>query len=260
MANYYIDDVQATTEEQAKSLSEESIVIKGHTVYFVILQGYFNYSALVFKNGHHIYYADIYANSYPKDTCISELREKYIEKLNNTLFDDEDFTKPLSSYDEFQRKKHYLYNLFHQRADYVSQFQIIRTEEEREQYRNMISDLDYDPVGMCYTDDMNMINKHIELYQVLAERRTEMEKDYAYLKSAIKYEMYNHEYSINWQADYDVCSCFGTVTYKGNSANELRSYFEQLKFSATQRKAYLDARKEYYEEVNKADEDDEDAS
>jgi hypothetical protein len=33
------------------------------------------------------------------------------------------------------------------------------------------------------------------------------------MESAFLYEMNNHEYAINWQADWDVCSCFGECEY-----------------------------------------------
>ena len=58
--------------------------------------------------------------------------------------------------------------------------------------------------------------------------------------------MFNHEYSINWQADYDTLSVFGRITYKENAT--LTDYFDQLKFNDTQRLAYTAARKEYFSE------------
>lgn len=35
----------------------------------------------------------------------------------------------------------------------------------------------------------------------------------AFAVDAFSYEMANHEYEINWQADYDVCSCFCGCEY-----------------------------------------------
>lgn len=43
---------------------------------------------------------------------------------------------------------------------------------------------------------------------------TELMKDPAFAEEAFYYEMANHEYHINWQGDWDVCSCFGNVEYK----------------------------------------------
>ena len=42
-------------------------------------------------------------------------------------------------------------------------------------------------------------------------------------------------------------SCFGSVEY--HDENGLTGYFDQLHFSDTQRRAYLDARREYYKEM-----------
>ena len=37
-----------------------------------------------------------------------------------------------------------------------------------------------------------------------------------FAEGAFLYEIGNNEYMINWQADYDVCSCFGYVEYQNN--------------------------------------------
>jgi hypothetical protein len=78
-----------------------------------------------------------------------------------------------------------------------------------------------------------------------------MQDDYEYNKEAFLYEMRNHEYGINWQADYDVLSVFGNISYCGEScSNELENYFDQLKFSETRRRAYRDARRKYFAETD----------
>lgn len=69
--------------------------------------------------------------------------------------------------------------------------------------------------------------------------------DYEFAKDAIYYEMCNHEYAINWQADWDVMSCFGNVKYT-DDADDLRQYQDSLQWSETQRRAYADARREYF--------------
>lgn len=60
MKEYTIRDIQAMTEADAATIALEKLDIKGHTVYLVDFGGYFGYSCLVFKNGHHIYYANDY--------------------------------------------------------------------------------------------------------------------------------------------------------------------------------------------------------
>ena len=63
--------------------------------------------------------------------------------------------------------------------------------------------------------------------------------------------MYNHEYYINWEADFDTLSAFGNIDYSEDAT--LESYFEQLGFNETQKKAYRAARKEYYKQVEEND-------
>lgn len=41
-----------------------------------------------------------------------------------------------------------------------------------------------------------------------------MNNDADFAREAFEYEMYNHEYPINWQGDYDVASCFGNCVYE----------------------------------------------
>lgn len=69
-------------------------------------------------------------------------------------------------------------------------------------------------------------------------------KDYDFAKSAFYCEMCNHEYSINYQGDFDVISCFGKIEYV-DALDEVEQYFNQLKWSDVQRKAYRDAQREY---------------
>lgn len=77
-------------------------------------------------------------------------------------------------------------------------------------------------------------------------------QDYDFAKDAIKSEMADHEYFINWQADYDVCSCFGNVEYT-ESDTELNDYFTQLNWSKETQRAYFDAKRELYKEWEEND-------
>lgn len=77
------------------------------------------------------------------------------------------------------------------------------------------------------------------------DKLDDLMKDYDFCKSAVYSEMCNHEYGINWQADFDVMSCFGHIEYT-DASDDLIQYFDQLNWSDDQRKAYIDARREYY--------------
>lgn len=58
--------------------------------------------------------------------------------------------------------------------------------------------------------------------------------------------MNNHEYGINWQADYDVISCFANVGSVKDYENR-EKLFAAAHFSDLQRSAYAAARAEYYD-------------
>ena len=92
---------------------------------------------------------------------------------------------------------------------------------------------------------------HYQLFVTLQKRKAETKDNPEYQKNAFLREMFNHEYGINWQADYDTLSAFGNLVYhQKDDGLELQDYFGQLKFSELQRNAYFDARREYYEMFN----------
>jgi len=63
--------------------------------------------------------------------------------------------------------------------------------------------------------------------------------------SAFEYEMHNHEYGINWQADWDVCCCFCSKEPEYGDDKDYKDYLaedgheEWIPF-------YAQARKNYY--------------
>lgn len=101
-----------------------------------------------------------------------------------------------------------------------------------------------DTAGFYLKSDAQIIqdyfNKPDELEELL--------KDYDFAFGAFYYEMGNHEYHINWQADYDVCSCFGHVKF--SETYDLVDYWNQLNFTETTRKAYKDARAKFYKDAD----------
>lgn len=256
-----IDMIRALTEPEAAALALETLTIKEHTVYLVDFGGYFGYSALVFKNGHHIHYANDYAlhHKYTKynddgtreqiEPGPAELRQKYIDGLSNTLYTEAEITGPLADYDEYQLKIRYLHNYYGMREDHVSIFGIFHNAAEEAAHEKRIKGMILNPVAFAHypADKRDFVEHHKALYEALEQRAVEMKQSYDYLKSGFKYEMYNHEYGINWQGDWDVLSCFGHVDYRDDDG--LTGYFDQLGFNETQRRAYLDARKEYYKET-----------
>ena len=75
-----------------------------------------------------------------------------------------------------------------------------------------------------------------------ADRLAELMQDYDFAYDAVYYEMANHEYHINLQGDYDVCSCFGAVGWHEDDAY---TYFKELGWSADTVRAYACARRDF---------------
>ena len=90
------------------------------------------------------------------------------------------------------------------------------------------------------------MKKHIQLYKDLFEQNKKAMQNFDFCKEAFLYEMYNHEYGINWSADYEVLNCFTDVSYKDESTAE---YLERTDFTQTQKDAYYKAKKEYFKKA-----------
>lgn len=238
-----ISEIEALTEDEARAISLETVSIKGHTVYMVDFSGYFKYSALVFADGRHIHYANDYELHHP-DRTREWLRSWYISTLNYTLWTDDEIMGPLHSYAEYQRKLRYVMSLFPQRRDYISQW-FYGSDAERQTRQEKIKTMIYSPIAMAYflPEDRDFVSRIASLYNHLSAVKNTMESNADYLKSAILAEMYNHEYSINWQGNWDVLSCFGRIKY--NKSDNPEDYFRQLGWTQEQRSVFWAARAEY---------------
>lgn len=251
MKTWNIDEIQSMTEDAAREMALEVLTIKGHTVYMVDFEGYFKYSCLVFFEGRHIYYANDYELHHPS-RARDEIRTFFVESLNNKLFTEEEIFEPLKSYDEYQSKQYFLHNYYGMRKDHLSIFGNFSDKEYARKYEKKTESMIYNPVAFAYyaPEEEAFVKRHCELLKALVAQREDLVNNYEYQKSAFLHEMYNHEYGINWQADWDVCSCFcpGDLVYHRGDG-ELLDYFKQCKFTDTQRRAYIDARTQYYNEM-----------
>lgn len=249
MKEYMIDDIQAMTEAGAATIALETLDVKGHTIYLVDFGGYFGYSCLVFKNGHHIYYANDYELHHKwRDATREQLRDVYLQKMRGILFTPEEIAAPLSDYTDYYRREYYLHNYYGMQEDHISLFDVGGTEQEVKERKQKIAGMIYDPIGFAYYSNADFVQEHIALFRLLEAARDAVSDNFEYWKSAFKYEMANHEYAINWQADYDTLGVFGSIQYHGDDDNEVEQYFDELRFTETQRKAYWAARREYLRE------------
>ena len=94
--------------------------------------------------------------------------------------------------------------------------------------------------GFYLKSDAPIIKEYVEREDDLPELM--QNKDFAI--DAFYYEMCNHEYGINWQADWDVCSCFGRCEYDDNA--DYRDYLKQMGYSDGIVECYRLAKKKYW--------------
>ena len=118
-------------------------------------------------------------------------------------------------------------------------------DKEREKLRKKVENMIFSPVFMAYYDKKyaDFVKSGSELLATLEKAEPEND-DAEYWKGAFLREMFNHEYSINWQADFDVCSCFGNCSGVAD-IDDLNALFTACNFSDVQRAAYMAARREY---------------
>lgn len=226
-----IHNIEAITEETAALIADDFVRINCHTVYFIDFPGYFGYSALVFANGRHIHYANNYKIHHPNKST-AELHTIYINTLRHTLFTDVQLVAPLDTYDDYKAREYYLHNYYGMRYDHVSAFYI--GDKNKPNTDGMI----YSPRTWSYfkAEDADVVTRINDLYDKLDEMFKAAMLEYDFAKSAFLYEMYNHEYAINWQGDFDVLNTFGGVRYV--ESDNRSHYFKQLGFTATQIAAY----------------------
>ena len=252
-----IDQIQGITEPEAQEMALDAMEIKGHHVYFVDFGGYFKYSALVFADGMHIYYANEYELHHEYAKLDHEgLKAKYIDCLSGKLFTEDEITAPIADYGEYQRREYFLHNYYGMRREHTSCFFIQANAKQREEYnRGRAKHPHLNPVCFAYYADKPFVQRCVALHVALQKAWRERENDFEVMKKAFIREMYDHEYCINYQADFDTLSAFGNIEWKhGDYTEALNSYFDQLHFTDTQRKAYFEARKEYYRQINEPEE------
>lgn len=95
-------------------------------------------------------------------------------------------------------------------------------------------------VGYYLRSDADIVRAYFKKKDELPE----LMKDHEFAVSAFRYEMDNHEYAINWQADYDVCSCFGHCEY--GECKDATDYLSEMGYGDDVVKAYMEARRSHY--------------
>ena len=232
-----ISEIEALDETTVKAMAKETLEIKGHTVYFADMGRWFGYSALVFADGRHIYHANDYALHHNGKTR-EELREWYVKTMNEKLFTEDELRTPCKDYSERQAKEHYIRNYYQMRREHQTIY--CKPEEAKEWYKRDREHAVYSDIAFAYFKPADAaFVAHLEgLYRAFVACNDPL-RDYDRAKDAFMHEMFNHEYPINWQGDYDVISCFTSVRYRGDGTE-----IDQTGWTDEIKRAYCDAARE----------------
>lgn len=189
-------EVEALTEKAVKKIATEHFDCKGHDCYIANLGDIFGLSALVFKNGHHIFYANQYYlhyhHMYKED---EKLVQKYKKILNNILFSEDEILGKVGDYDDFSRKEHYIRNYLPQAYDHISMFCCGMTDEEERSRKYKISRWYkyYSSVAFGYFKDKDFVETENQYMAHLRDSYDQIKNDSDVFRKMIKYELYNHE-------------------------------------------------------------------
>lgn len=243
--NWTIKEIETITQQQAAAMAESVQQIKGHQVYFVDFGGYFGFSALVYADGQPIIYANDYELHHQGRTR-ADLRALYVATLSEKLFTVDELRGPVADYDELRAKEYYIRNYYGLRRPHVSMW-FAGPEAQREALRRKAEKMVFSPVFCAYYDpkDADFVKLGAALLEGLSHANEANRENADFWESAFLYEMFNHEYGINWQADYDVCSCFGNVSGV-RDYTDCEKLFDACGFNDIQRQAYAAARREYF--------------
>lgn len=88
----------------------------------------------------------------------------------------------------------------------------------------------------------------VKAFFVRPNKLKELMQDTKFAESAFYYEMGNHEYHINWQADWDVCSCFGDCEY-----SDEKTYVDYLReegYGAEVVESFRRAKKQFLQDAD----------
>lgn len=190
-----ITEIEKITYEQAKEIAVEEMKIKEHDCLFVEIDGYFGYSILVFKNGKHIYYANDYELHHRwlvKEKGKAALRDYYIEEMNNKLYTDAELLEPIKTYEEYDKKDHFLRNYWIMRYDYLSVFAISKEDKKKLEDGKKLYPF-FNPISFCYVKDEDVINTQNKyMYNIETEYKKLKENNDTF-REMVRYELGNHE-------------------------------------------------------------------
>lgn len=191
-----IKEIEALTYQDAKEIAIEEMKIKDHDCIFTDLGEGFDYSVLVFKNNHHIHYANDYQlhhNYMVEEKGIAALKDWYIRTLNHKLYTDEELLAKVKDYDEYKAKDRFLHDYWIMRYDYLSAF-YIRNDKSDKEFENKQKNFPFfNPISFCYVADKSIIDIQLKYHIHLEKEFDRLEDNDDTFRAMIRDELANHE-------------------------------------------------------------------
>ncbi len=225
---FTIDDIESLTFNQATKMAEEYINIKDHDVLFVDLGCGFGYSALVFKNEKHIYYANDYELHHRYlvgEKGKQALKGYYCNELSKKLFTETELMDVVKSYDDYTAKSYYLRNYWIMQFDYLSCFGISKQwkkefEEKRKIYKCFC------PSCVCYVKDLEIVKRASKILKHLEAEFERIKTNDEVFRKMISCELANHEACII--CDYEPALAALNMGIKDLTENQIKIMQEEL--------------------------------
>lgn len=187
------DDIEKLTQVELEEIKSsglaELLIIKDCNCYFADLGGNFGYSVLVFKNNHHIFYADDY-QLHHGNKSVEELKEYYINTLNNKFFTDSELLTEVKNYEEYRRKSYYIRNYWIMQFDRVSIFYIGKPNDKQLEAEEKMF---YCAPCFCYVPNIDIVNQAIYFVDHLEKSFNQIKEDENIFREMISRELSNHE-------------------------------------------------------------------
>lgn len=222
-----IDRIYEITEAEARIMAERHEVVKGHDVYFIDFGGYFKFSYLVFRRGHHMRHASDFELHHPRKTR-DQLYKFYRTCLKKKLFTEKGLAAKLKSYGDYTARKNYLTNYYCDMENHISCFGNFSDPEFEKQYEAETKDLYLNRITFGYCRNPEFVEKCVDLYNAVEAAKDAMNNDFEYWKKAFRYEFSNFE-----------------CIYGGRYIEAASAATNGKPLNDVQKRAYKEAKREY---------------
>jgi hypothetical protein len=223
-----INDIESLTFNEAAEIALDYINIKDHDILFVDFGGYFGYSALVFKNEKHIYYANEYELHHKylvKEQGKSALKDHYCKELNKKLFTEVELMSVVKSYDDYTTKSYYLRNYWIMQFDRLSCFGIGKQWEKEFEEKNKIYKY-FCPACFCYVKNNEIVKRANKILEHLQGEFDKIKSSDEVFREMISTELVNHEACIT--CDYEPALAALNMSIKDLTENQIKIMQEEL--------------------------------